>query len=373
VKKIPVGGCGRINDPTIAETALEEGKVDMVAFNRASLADPEIVNKASEGRIDDIRACMACCQGCLGNLFVGLPITCVLNPALGREKEWGIGTLKPAETRKRVLVVGGGPAGLEAARVATLRGHEVSLYEKEKDLGGQVNLGAKLPGREEFGGFIRWYKIQLEKLGVKIVLGKEVTPEIVNDEKPDVVVVATGATSIRTGMQGFTLKPITGWKSKNVVTVEDLLKGTVKAGENIIILDDNGGIEPTGIADLLTDSGSKVEILTRMPFVGRDLATNAHLPHIYGRILSKGVTLTPNTFIKEITDSSVTAFNIYTGNERRIENVNTAVLVTGKEPNDKLYKQLKGTVKELYRAGDCVAPRKIDSAIFEGYKIGRSI
>jgi len=373
IKKIPIGGAGRINDVTFAEKALEEGKADMIGMGRQLLADPHLPNKAREGRLDDIRPCIACNQGCLGRLFTGRAITCIGNPALGREKDWGEGSLKPVDKKKRVLVVGGGPAGMEAARVVALRGHEVHLYEKEKELGGQMNLAYRLPGREEIGNLTRWFRIQVEQAGVNIVLGKEVTLELVDELKPDVVIVATGANSIKTGMQGFTMLEIPGWQEKTVTTVEDIMAGRVKAGKNVVILDEDGGIEPPGIAEMLAAEGSKVEILTRWPHVGVDLIINANLPFVYERITRLGVKMTPNTFIKEIKGNAVRAYNIYTNDEWNIEGVDTVVLITGKAADVKLYRKLKGKVKELYMIGDCVAPRKIDFATYEGHKIGTSI
>ncbi|MFQ5762354.1 MAG: FAD-dependent oxidoreductase [Candidatus Bathyarchaeia archaeon] len=371
VKKTPVGGVGRINDVVLAEKLLAEGKADMIGFARQHLADPELANKARAGRLEDIRACIGCNQLCVGNLFVGLPIACVQNPIINREKEWGAGSIKPAERKKKVVIVGGGPAGMEAARVAALRGHDVTLYEKEKELGGQVNLAAKLPGRDEFGGAARWLKTQIQKLPVKVVLGVEATVELVKKEKPDAVVIATGATPLRSGLQGLTGLPIPGANQANVATAEDIIAGRVRAGNTVVILDEDGGITPPGVAEMLAAEGRKVEVLTRWPHVGMNLFTNLHLPVVYERIMRLGVTMTPNTFIKQIDGSSVVAFNVYTGEERRIEGVDTVILVTGKESNVSLYRQLKGQVPELHIIGDCVAPRLLDSAVFDGHKIGR--
>lgn len=375
VKKIPVLGCPiRMADPVHAERLLAEGKMDMVGIVRSLIADPEFVNKTMEGRIDDIRPCLFCCEKCLGNFVKALPISCNVNPSVGREKEWGIGTLKPANVVKNIMIIGGGPAGMEAARVATLRGHNVILYEKDRELGGAFRLNCKLPGREEMESIIRWYKIQLKNLGIKIILEKEVTPELVYEVKPDAVVVATGASFLKTGLNGITGATIPGWDQKNVVTPEEVLEGKAEIGDHVIILDDEGHCIAPGIAELLATKGKTVKIITRYPFVGMNLQTElGTFPFVYERILTKGVELIPNSYIMEIPElpGKVIAFNNYTMQTREIETVDTVIMITAKKSRTELYDQLKGKVKELYAIGDCVAPRRIGDAIFEGHKVGR--
>ncbi|MFQ5761676.1 MAG: FAD-dependent oxidoreductase [Candidatus Bathyarchaeia archaeon] len=373
VKKIPVGGAGRIKSLEVAEKILAEGKADMVGMARAHLADPELANKGKAGHPEDIRPCIGCNQGCIGRLFVSLGVTCTVNPALSRELEWGIGTLRPAAKKKRVLIVGAGPAGLEAAMVVAQRGHTVTVVDKQTRIGGSLNLAAMLPGRSEMDELTRWYEVQLKKLRINLQLGKELSAEDILKEKVDVVVLATGATSIRNGIQGFTVQPIPGSDSKSVAVVEDILSGAVKAGKNVVILDEDGGIEPIGVAEILASEGRNVEIITRMPHVGLDLVTNLNLAYVYQKAFSSGVKFSPNEFIKQITPNAVTVYNVYTNKERQIQNVDMVILATGKEVNNKLYRQLKGKVPELYTIGDCVAPRKLDQAIYEGHKVGRTI
>ncbi len=188
VKKIPIGCVGRINDPMFAEKILAEGKADVIGITRGQIADPEFANKAKAGRLDDIRPCIYENEGCMKTGC----LVCTVNPTCGEEKTLGIGTLTPAAKKLNIMVAGAGPAGLEFARIAAARGHNVTVYEKENDTGGAINLAMKLPGRMEYDGFKRWLKIQVDKAGVKVVLNKEVTPELVASVNPDVVVVAAG-------------------------------------------------------------------------------------------------------------------------------------------------------------------------------------
>ncbi|MFX0199091.1 MAG: FAD-dependent oxidoreductase [Candidatus Hodarchaeota archaeon] len=359
---LPIWVTLRINDPIQAEKILAEGQADLVGMCRALIADPELPNKARKGRLDEIRPCIACNQGCLGRAIKGKPITCVQNPAVGKEKE--IGTLDPAKTKKKVMVIGGGPGGMEAARMARLRGHEVVLYEKENDLGGQVNIATKVPIRKEFGGCTRYLIKQMEILGVKLNLGVEVTPEMIEQEAPDAVLVATGSTPSK--------PPLPGADQDNVLSVWDVLQEKVEVGEKVVVVD--GGEahwQCCGTAEYLADKGKKVEIITPLMVVGMELAATWDLTALYMRLRSKGVVLSPNTALKEISGKTVVALDIYANTERRIEGVDTVVLATGNQANNQLYRNLKGKVKELHVVGDCLAPRKAMDAIYEGYNVGR--
>lgn len=372
VERIPVFTVGRNVDPLEAEKILADGQADMVAMTRASIADPEIANKARDGRLDEICNCIGCCQVCVGVGLTGAPLGCTQNPVVNKEKEWGIGTLKPADRRKRVLVAGGGPAGMEAAWVAAARGHDVVLYEQENELGGQVNLACKLPGREEMDGIIRWRKIQLEKYGVKVALGKKVTPEIVRQEKPEVLVLAMGSHPIRNGMNGLTGFAISGWDQENVVCAEDILGGSVTVGEKVVILDEDAHIKALGVAEMLGAQGKQVHLLTRGLYVGMGVDPST-LTAVLPRLKAAGVTISTLTFIKEISGSDVITLDMLSFQEGRIEDVDTVVLVTGNSANLELYQVIKDMVPELYLVGDCLAPRQADAAIFDGHRVGRSI
>ncbi|MRR38227.1 FAD-dependent oxidoreductase, partial [bacterium] len=223
--KIPVFCTGRINDPVMAEKVLANGQADMIGMCRGLICDPFLPKKAKEGRMDDIRYCIACNQGCIGRIGMNKTLGCVQNPAIGREKEWGEGTLTKANTRKKVTVVGGGPGGMWAAKMAGRRGHSVTLYDKNEALGGQVLTAMKGAGRDEFGVIIRNEKDQVDKAGVKVKLGSEVTAEQVLAEKPDVVIVATGSRPKE--------HPVGGADGPAVCNVWQVLDGQVQLGDKV--------------------------------------------------------------------------------------------------------------------------------------------
>jgi len=230
LKKIPLFGVGAINSPELAERILAEGQADMVGMTRALITDPELPKKAREGRVDDIRGCIRCLQGCLLRAASSIPMGCVHNPAVGREKKLGIGTLKPAEKKKKVMVIGGGPAGLKAAEIAALRNHKVVLYEKEGYLGGQVKLASIAPLRQEFGEVVRYLEVQVKKLGVEVKLSQEADEETVRAEQPDAVVVATGCVPIRSLFltDQFIEVMIPGVEQDNVMSLWDVLRAKEK-------------------------------------------------------------------------------------------------------------------------------------------------
>jgi len=363
VVDLPVVCVNRINDVILAEKILEDHQADLVGMCRALIADPELPLKAREGRVDEIRNCIGCRQGCSGVATATTPhLGCTINPAVGLEGE--ISSLEPASAKKKILVVGGGPGGLEVARIAAKRGHKVILCEKEKELGGQVTLFAKDPIRQEIGGVIRFQTIQLEKLGVEIRMGVSVTPEMVTEWNPDVVVLATGSEP--------DIPPIPGADKDTVVTVWEVLKQQREIGQRVLVIAGGEGHQPpVSIAEFLADQGKQVEVVSTLSVVGADIETNT-FKLLYQRLLEKGVILSPLTGVKEILPGEVVVYNVYTKTERRVP-VDTVVIASGNRSETDLYVALKGKVKELHRVGDCLAPRKINNAIYEGYQLGRLI
>jgi mycofactocin system FadH/OYE family oxidoreductase 2 len=365
VVSLPVFACNRINDPHLAEKILADGHADMIGMVRAQICDPEFVNKTREGRTEDIRYCIACNQGCIGRVGIAnRRVGCVQNPAVGEERDLGIGTLKPADMKKKILIVGAGPAGLEAARVAAFRGHKVILYEKQGEVGGQNLIARKGAGRQEIEGAIRWLLTQVEKLKVEVRLGTEVTPETVLAEAPDAVVVATGSVPKENPFPG-------SYSFPQVCHVEHILKGEVEAEQKVILIDMDGHHKATSTAELLADMGKTVHILTPSLFIGGKLGPLQDLFLMRQRLIKKGVTFTPDIAVLEIQGTIIKGLNVYSNALIDFEGYDTVVLATGNRVEDSLYFALKGNVKELYRIGDCVAPRKIDMAILEGNKVGR--
>lgn len=364
VVNLPVFSVLRIKDPLQAEKILVDGQADMVGMCRALITDPELPRKAKEGRLEDIRNCIACNQECRTHAS-GRMISCVQNPAVGFEKEMGLETLKPAKQKKEVVVIGGGPAGMEAARVAALRGHSIRLYEKNRELGGQVNIGRKIPTRDEFGDIVRYLGRQMEKLGVKVFLENEVSPEKIQSMNPEVVVVATGSEPF--------LPSIKGAEQRHVVNVWDVLQEKVEVGERLLIVDGGEAFWPCcGTADFLLEKGKKVEVISYLNSIGASIPAQSLTP-LYQRLLRKGAILTPFHTLKEILVDSVVVSNVHTGVSRVIEGVNTVVLAYGNKANDGVYNLLKGKIREIYAIGDCVAPRKVQDAIREGHRVGRII
>jgi mycofactocin system FadH/OYE family oxidoreductase 2 len=363
---LPVFCTNRINDPHLAEKILADGQADMIGMVRALICDPELPNKAKEGRPDDIRHCIACNQGCMGRVGLGHSLGCIHNPAVGEEKKLGVGTLQSCERPKKVVIVGAGPAGLEAARVAALRKHNVILFEKNEELGGQNIIAGKGAGRQEITGVTRWLISQVEKLDIELRLGVVANEETVLRERPDSVVVATGSIPKE--------KPYPGeYAAPDVVNAPQILNGDVETGQRVLFVDLDGHHQATGTAEYLADRGKKVHILTSSLYVGDQLGPLQDLYLTRQRLARKEVTFTPDIAVLEIQGTLVKGLNVYSNETMEFDEYDTVVLVAGNLSLDRLYFDLKGKVEELYRIGDCVAPRKTDMAIVEGHRVGRLI
>src|SRR6185436_1909636 len=262
VPDVPVFAVHRILTPEEAEGILERGDADAVTIVRALIADPEWANKARDARVAEIRACTGCNQGCYGNLTQGYPITCVTNPSVGREATLGSGTLIPAATRKRVVVVGGGPGGLEAAWVAAARGHAVTLLERATELGGKIRLAAMLPGRAELAAFADWRANECARRGVDVRLGVDADRDAVLALAPDAVIVATGGTaSVSTPSKSHPM-PIAGSEQPWVIDHERALTDVDAVGERVVIVDAIGHIEAIGVGHYLAERGRTVTVVT---------------------------------------------------------------------------------------------------------------
>lgn len=358
---LPIFHAGKVVDPIGAEQVLAEGWVDVIGMTRAQIADPHLANKAKEGRVEDIRQCVGANQ-CIDRLYFGKAIVCIQNPVIGREKE--LAEWQPAEEGRKVMVVGGGPGGLEAARMAGLRGHKVILIEKSNRLGGQVQIAAQAPQRESLAGITRWLELQIRKLGVQIQLETEATAELVIAESPDAVIIATGGRPFRPDLPGF--------DSRNVVTSWDVLNGNFETGERVIVIEEDGGEVGPSVADYLAERGKHVEITTPRRHLGERLGDTT-LPVVLRRLFSSGVIVTPNVVPVTYTDGVLTLQNVYSLEEEAREDVDTIVLAMTNRAVDDVYHALKGRIENLHLIGDAMAPRGIHNAILEGTWAGRRV
>ena len=384
VVKIPVIACNRINNVFLAEQILINGQADMVGMGRPFLSDPEWPKKASEGRFDEIRQCTACDQRCLDAVFSMTEITCTFNPAAGREKQYA---LVAAAKPKKVLVIGGGPAGMEAARTLAQRGHHVTLFEKSHKLGGQLNLAAIPPGRGEFASAVNHLSSELYRVGVKVELGKEVDADAVKKQKPDAVVVATGATPLRPKIPGI--------HGDNVVGAWDVLENRAALGKRVVVIGGGavgmetalfiakqgpmsaesavflalGGALDAETAIKMTRQGPQVTILEMLERIGQDMGPTTRASVRFALRLHE-VKVVTKAIARRITEKGV----IYErdGKEELAE-ADTVVIAIGSKPETGLYDALHSALPEVYRIGDCVKARTVCEAIEEAALIARKI
>ncbi len=360
VVDIPIITVGRIKSPEVAEEILEQGKADMVALGRQLICDPDWPLKVSAGAFDDIRPCIGCTQACINRAIVeGKPAACIYNSAAGMEREAAI---KRAEAIKRVLIIGGGPGGLEAARVAALRGHEVILLDKAETLGGRFNLACVAPFKQEFALAIKWLCNQVTKLGVKVKLGKEATPEVVEEISPDVVVIATGAVT--------QIPSIPGIERQGVVLADEILAGKANMGARVAIL--GGGGIGTEVADFMAQRGKRVTIIEMMPEIGIPTGIPLFVTQLLiPRLLRYGVRIMTRASVKEIIDGGVVM--AIDGKDEIIDGIDQVIIAMGAKPVNELAHQLEGRAGSVYLIGDAKEPRTAFEATQEGAEAARMI
>jgi len=373
----PVFVVGRVTTPEVAEQLLVEGAGDAVGLARQLFADPDWVLKVEQDRSDDIRRCVAA-NFCWKSVSRGMRVQCVYNPTVGREALWGKKAPLRAPKARRVVVVGGGPAGLEFARVAAMRGHEVSLYEREAEPGGHVRVQAMLPGRANLAQIGTWLHEQALKAGARIHTEVEVTAEslgqICRDAGADHVVVATGSRICRDGFQGWTGAALPGAEEANCLGWDEVLLGQVAVAGNVLVVDDQAdAVGPLVAVHLATHGAASVSLATRWPMVGMETLADAYFEWIMPQVYASNVTLYPDHFVRSLRRGAATLYNVYAPDQVVELVADTVVMSTARQSVNDLAATAKGLGATVEVIGDAVAPRSTYEAVFEGHRHARAL
>jgi NADPH-dependent 2,4-dienoyl-CoA reductase/sulfur reductase-like enzyme len=350
--KIPVMVVGRIKDPVMAAEIIEKGHADMIALGRSLLADPEFPEKVRAGTPENISPCIGCNQACIDRLFQDQDLACLGNPFTGRE--WQYNPEEKAGSSKRVLVIGGGPGGLEASRIAALRGHEVFLYEKDEKLGGLMSIASIPPHREEIRELVDFLISQVEKLGVNIRLGRAVDEVVINAVKPDTIVMATGSKPL--------VPSFIGEEKENVVTTGEAILTGAPFGRNVVVA--GGGLVGCETAEFMAAKGARVTILEMLDDIGIGMGT-LDKALLLNRLKELKVAMITGCKVKAFEGKNVIAEKA--GREEVINEVDTIVLSLGYQPEVAILPLIKRMKIPYCMIGDCVEPRKITEAIYEGF------
>ncbi len=363
VVDVPVITFGRIVDPVQADKVLAAGEADLVIMNRALIADPHLPNKARAGQIDDIRQCMGYNEGCIDRIYTGRGVTCVQNPVIGREAQWA--QLTVSSKKKNVVVVGGGPAGLEAARVAAARGHRVVLFEQSGELGGQTLIAKRAPARQDFDGATRWSGLQCRKLAVDIRLNCAADVDAIVAEGPDTVVVATGATARKPQLEGEA--------DHTVVSAWDVLLGDApELGKTVLLIDEEYGHQGPTTAEFLLDRGHDVDLITSQEMIANFLGATTR-PPLLTRLFKKGIQIFNHLEAQALRDGLLVARNIWTNDPMQVGPYDAFVYAYGGVRRDTLSETLKARSLNVQVVGDAFSPRSLQHAILEGHQCARDI
>jgi 2,4-dienoyl-CoA reductase (NADPH2) len=383
---VPVVGCNRINDPFIAEEVLKEGVADLVGVARGLIADPEFVNKAKEGRYDEIRHCVACNQRCFDHVFMLQPIGCMVNPRAGKELETTYG---PASSSKKIIVAGAGPAGCEFALIAAERGHKVTIYEKEQEIGGQVLWAAEATNKPDFHYIFDYYRAMLRKAGVEVRTGVAVTPDLVKTEKPDLVIVATGAAPFK--------PPIEAVEAPNVYQAWDVLRGTAQTGKDVVVVGGGSvGLEtaiflatkgtispeqlyfltlhnaesPEVLRELMVRGIKNVTVIEMMRRIAQDVGPSTRWV-LLKELALRGINAITEAKMKDISEKRI----VYTDAEGKDVTLvaDSVVLAMGSRPESTLAKELEDCGAEVRVVGDANKCGRIGNAVEDAFALAREV
>ncbi|MCK9275989.1 MAG: FAD-dependent oxidoreductase [Syntrophales bacterium] len=356
ITNVPVIAVGRL-DMNLGEKALTEGNADLIAFGRRLIADPDLPSKILNGRLDDVRPCIGCLS-CIEKMGLNENgMACAINPTAGMEKQYQI---EKTSNIKKVAVIGGGPAGMHAATVAALKGHQVTLFEKKSELGSLLGIAALPPNKSDILPWLDYLKLQLKKAGVHIKCGSDATEKDIEEMKPDAVIIATGGIPIIPDIQGL--------DENNAIMAQDVLAGNAATGQNIVIL--GGGLVGCETGHYLATKGKNVTIIEELKRMAGDMR-----PVVRGRLMEglqeKHVTMLTRTKCSAVAPDGVTVTT--EDNQKRNLPADTVVVAAGYRPNDILFKKLKDKVPELYCIGDSAQPQGIIEAVSDGYRTGLSV
>jgi 2,4-dienoyl-CoA reductase-like NADH-dependent reductase (Old Yellow Enzyme family) len=399
--RLPVIGFGRITPPQRAEDMLRAGEADLIGMARQLVADPETPNKLKAGRTDLVRLCIACNDACIYQVGQEKAIRCIHNPGAGRELELNERLVTHTDVSRRVVVVGGGPAGLKVAEIAAKRGHKVTLLERDRVLGGQVRLAAKQPEHAIIGEVTRYLEAAVADRGVDLRLGVSATPGLLRELSADVIVIATGSEpnlpnlhrdgARRARELGRQILPdVEGLDQNFVVSSDQVLSGEVELSGNVLVVDDNGHWEAAGTAEYLSEHNCRVEVIATHGLIGEDIESG-NRTLFYRRAAIKGIRLRPDTVLLEVGDHRVKVAAVFSsrnstgwdkyllvpGDEEWIEGIDWVVPIIGRRSREDLFLELKESPDfqgiQIERVGDCVAPRLIQSTITEAFTLAQTL
>jgi 2,4-dienoyl-CoA reductase-like NADH-dependent reductase (Old Yellow Enzyme family)/pyruvate/2-oxoglutarate dehydrogenase complex dihydrolipoamide dehydrogenase (E3) component len=372
----PVLLVGRVSHPDVAESLLGSGDADAILLARQMIADEQWMTKVKQGRVDDIRRCVAA-NYCWRAVTRGSRVQCAYNPVVGREAIWGAGSMTKVSSPKRVLVIGAGPAGLEYARVASARGNTVVVYERERHVGGHVRAYGALPNRQQYGTIATWLAEQARGNGAVIKTSSPITAEnidvVLAAEQPNHIVVASGARYRRDGFQGQTGKPLPGWETGHCVSWDEVALDNVKVSGEVLVVDEMADVAAPLTAVKLAKLGLKVRLLTKWPMIGMETAAEVYLHWILTYLYEAEVEVITDHAVKRINGKEVDIVNIYQPSRVRLISADAVVMATSRSSENALYHLLRARSASVEAIGCAVAPRTVYEATLEGHRAARKL